>query len=71
MFNDFSLTCVTDLIMSTASAMEYGQRAIRQTAQLGPMADNEDRPRETLEACKRIETIMLRLVEQVSDAVAQ
>lgn len=46
--------------------MNSGQHVIKQLRQLGSMADNEDRPRQTLDAVRGIEMTMLRLIEQVS-----
>jgi hypothetical protein len=53
------------LITSTAAAMDMGVRVIGDMQMLGRMADNAERPSEVLDACKGIEGVMLRLVDQV------
>ena len=45
--------------------MEAGDDLITQMRELGGMADNPERPRETLDSVKVIEGVMLRLLDQV------
>jgi hypothetical protein len=48
--------------------MDMGVRVIGDMQMLGRMADNAERPSEVLDACKGIEGVMLRLVDQVCAA---
>ncbi|CAD6186560.1 unnamed protein product [Caenorhabditis auriculariae] len=55
---------INDIIDTTAAAVELGTSVISQIRTLGQIDDNPERPKEILEACVLVETIMLRIATE-------